>query len=109
MVLNENAQTLDMLIADLQAQVHAAGGKPCACGSWRGAGRRQLAGWLVRFANRRDGAWIRALARQESSLLQAFERTIAGLPTESSRGLARQLPRLRGIHMDMHSLAGTAR
>lgn len=109
MVLNDNARTLDLLIADLQAQVQAAGGKPRVHGSWRGAAKRKLAACMVRLAARRDGAWLRLLAQHESDLLHGFERTIAALPGESSRGLVRQLPRLHGIHMDMHSLAGSAR
>lgn len=109
MVLNDNAHTLDMLVADLQAQLQAAGGKPSTHGSWRGAAKRKLAAWLVRLAARRDGAWLRLLAHHESDLLQGFERTIAALPAASTRGLVRQLPRLHGIHMDMHSLVGSAR
>lgn len=109
MVLNDNAQTLDILIADLQAQVQAAGGKSRVHGSWRGAARRKLGACMARFASRREGAWLRLLAHYESELLHGFERTIATLPIESSRGLVRQLPRLHGIHMDMHSLAGSTR
>jgi len=108
-VLNENVQTLDLLIADLQAQVGASDGKPSEHGTWRGAAHRHLAGWLVHTASRRDSAWIRALAHHESALLQAFEQAIAVAPAESARALRRQLPRLHGIHLDMHSLAGTAR
>lgn len=109
MVLNDNAQTLDLLIADLQAQVLAAGARPRIHGSWGGAGRCKLSAALLRFATRRDGAWLRLLAHHESELLQDFERTIATLPADCSRALVRQLPRLHGIHMDMHSLAGHAR
>lgn len=109
MVLNDNARTLDLLIADLQAQMQAAGGRTHAHGSWRGAAKRTLAACLVRVAARRDGAWLRLLAHHETDLLRDFERTIAALPAESSRGLVRQLPRLHGIHMDLHSLAGSVR
>lgn len=108
MVLNENTQTLDLLIADLQAQMLASGGKPYEHGSWRGAARRHLVDMLAHVASRRDGAWIRALAHHESALLHAFEQAIADAPAESLAVLRRQLPRLRGIHLDMHSLAGTA-
>ena len=108
MVLRENAQTLDLLIADLQAQLRAVGGRPYEHGSWRGAARRYASGWLVRTAARRDSAWIRALAHHESALLRAFEQAIAALPAESALALRRQLPRLNSIHMDMGSLAGSA-
>ncbi|MEO8809627.1 MAG: hypothetical protein ABI386_05230 [Rhodanobacter sp.] len=37
---------------------------------------------------------------------EAFEEAIALLPAEPARALCRQLPRLRGIHQDMHCLAG---
>jgi hypothetical protein len=42
-------------------------------------------------------------------LLHAFEQAIAEAPAESALALRRQLPRLHGIHLDMHSLAGSAR
>lgn len=109
MVLDENAQTLDLLIADLQAQLRAGGAKPYQRGSWRGSARRYAAGWLVHAAARRENTWIRALAHHESALLHAFEQAIAGLPAESALALRRQLPRLRSIHLDMGSLAGSAR
>jgi uncharacterized protein (TIGR02284 family) len=109
MVLNDNAHTLDLLIADLQAQLRARGGRPCEYGSWRGAAHRHLAGWLTRSAARRDSAWIRVLAHAESALLRRFEQAVVAAPVESALVLRRQLPRLRGIHLDMHSLAGTAR
>jgi uncharacterized protein (TIGR02284 family) len=108
MVLNENAQTLDLLIADLQAQLRASGGKPYEHGSWRGVVQRHTSGWLVHAAARRDSAWITALAQQESALLRAFEQAIAELPAESALALRRQLPRLNSIHLDMGSLAGSA-
>ena len=107
-VLSENAQTLDLLIADLQAQWRAGGGTPSKHGSLRGAARRHLAGWLAHAGARRDSVWIRALAHHESALLHAFEQAIAAAPPASALSLQRQLPRLRGIHLDMHSLTGIA-
>jgi len=109
MVLNDNVHTLDLLIADLQAQLRARGGRPCGHGSWHGAIHRHLAGWLTCTAARRDSAWIRVLAHGESALLRRFEQAVVAAPAESALVLRRQLPRLRGIHLDMHSLAGTAR
>lgn len=106
-VLNENVQTLDLLIADLQAQWRAGDGSPTRRGSWRGTARRHLAGWLAHAGARRDRVWIRALAQHESRLLHAFEQAIAAAPLESALALCRQLPRLHGIHLDMHSLTGT--
>ena len=108
-VLGENAQTLSQLIGDLQAQQRAAGARPCVRGSWRGMLRRYLTGWLMRAAARPNSAWIRALVHHETALLRAFEQAIAAAPANSALALRRQLPRLRGIHLDMHSLAGSAR
>ncbi len=108
MVLSDNARTLDLLIADLQAQSRA-GGRACLRGSWRGVVHRHLVGWLVHAAGRRDQAWLRVLAHGESNLLHRFEHAIAIAPPAPALVLRRQLPRLLGIHLDMHSLAGTAR
>lgn len=107
-VLNENAQTLSSMIADMQAQLRDSGGKPKCSGTLRGALRRRLTGSLTRVATNRDAAWLRELAEDESKLLHAFEKVIADLPPESALALRRQLPRLNGIHLDMDNLAGTA-
>lgn len=106
MVLKDNVQTMDLLIGDLQAQCCVGADRACDRGSWRGAARGQLAGWLVRVAPRRDVAWLRVLTHHESALLHLFERTIARLPADSARAVCRQLPRLHGIHQDMHNLVG---
>ncbi len=107
-VLDEDAQALAALVADLQHEVERAGGVPRTHGSWRAALRGRLVEGMARTAARRDSAWIHALAQDESNLLHAFERALVGLPEESATVLRRQLPRLRGIHLDMHSLAGPA-
>jgi hypothetical protein len=109
LVLGENVQTLELVIADLQAQLRASQGKACVHGSWRGAARRRATSWLVRVAARRDSAWLRVLAHHERALLHAFEQAIARAPATSTLVLRRQLPRLRGIHSDMDSLSGIAR
>jgi uncharacterized protein (TIGR02284 family) len=108
MVLDENAQTLDAMITDLQTQLRASGGTPSRSGTVRGSMRRHIAGSLTRLASHRDEAWIRELSYGESSLLHAFETVVAGLPPDSALALRRQLPRLNGIHLDMDNLAGTA-
>lgn len=107
-VLEENALTLDLLIADLQGQACAGGVRSYARGSWRGTARRQLSAWLMRVAARQDRVWLRTLAHQGADLLEAFEQAIAQLPAESARVLCRQLPRLRAIHQDMRWLVGSA-
>lgn len=109
MVLNDNAHTLELLIADLQAQLRVRGGRPCRRGSWHGVVHRHLVAWLMRTAERRDSAWVRVLAHGERTLLHRFEQAVATAPAESALVLRRQLPRLHGIHLDMHSLSGTAR
>ncbi len=107
-VLVENAQTLDLLIDDLQAQACADGGQSCDQGSWRGTAKRQLSAWLIRALARQDRAWLRSLMHEGIDLLQAFEDAIGQLPAESARVLCRQLPRLHAIHQDMHCLVGSA-
>ncbi|WP_404541770.1 PA2169 family four-helix-bundle protein [Dyella agri] len=107
-VLGEEAQTLAVLVAELQREVVRTGGEPRTRGSWRAALRCRLVDSMARATARRDHTWIRALVQDEGALLHAYERAIADLPEESAQGLRRQLPRLRGIHLDMHSLAGAA-
>lgn len=108
MVLGENAQTLDQLIADMQAHVLASGETPRLRGSRLGAVKQQAADLLVRVAAHRDHAWLHALTHDETALLHAFEDAIAAAPIGSALILRRQLPRLRNIHLDMHHLGGTA-
>lgn len=107
MVLNDNVQTLDVLILELQAQPCLVG-EPHVRGSWRGAARCRLTDWLVRAADRGDAAWVRVLAHHEYALLQTFEQALATAPAASAQLLRRQLARLHGIHLDMHSLGGSA-
>lgn len=109
LVLDENAHTLDLLVADVQAQLGADAGTPHWRESWRGALRRHAIGWLAHVASRREAAWIHALMHHESALLCTFEKAITATSGESALVLRRQLPRLRGIYLDMHSLAGDPR
>ena len=109
MVLGENVHTLELLIADLQAQLRLSGCEPSRRGSLYGIVHRHVAGKLVHAIARRDSAWIGVLAHHESTLLHAFEQAIASAPAELALVLQRQLPRLRGIHLDMHNLVGSAR
>lgn len=107
-VLEEDAQVLAAVVAELQREVARAGSEPRTHGSWRAAVRGRLVESMAHASARRDGIWIQALAQDEAALLRAFERVLAELPEASVRGLRRQLPRLRGIHLDMHNLAGVA-
>lgn len=106
-LLAENLQTLDSLIGDLQAQVHAAGRAPARHGTLAGAIRSALAEMATGMASNRDAAWVHWLARNECALLNRFEKQLAHASDESARVLRIQLSRLHGIHKDMHCLAGT--
>ncbi|MEO6799610.1 MAG: hypothetical protein ABI178_06715 [Rhodanobacter sp.] len=107
-VLEDNAQTLHILIGELQAHTGSEGGQIRHQGSWRGTARRQFSGWLIGAMARQDRPWLRVLARQGNELLESFEGSIAELPNESARVLCRQLPRLQGICQDMDCLVGSA-
>ena len=109
-VLNENAQTLMLVVADLQAQQRRTGEPSRQRGTLRGTLRAQWAAGMPNNASRTDNDWIHALSRHEVRLLHQFERaTIATAPADVALVLRRQLPRLHGIHLDMHGLGGTAR
>ena len=108
-VLGENASALDQVIADLQAQVVQLGGTPARRGRFGGAARRQLIEWLLPTSPHRDVAWIARLAHGEAALVHAFEQSMRHASPESALVLRRQLPRLQGIHLDMHSLARARR
>jgi len=106
-LLAENLHTLDALIGDLQAQVHATGRTPASHGTLAGAVRSALAEMMTGMASNRDSAWVHCLARNECALLKSFERQMARASDDSARVLRVQLSRLHGIHKDMHCLAGT--
>ncbi|GAB2798701.1 PA2169 family four-helix-bundle protein [Dyella kyungheensis] len=106
-LLAENLHTLDTLIGDLQAQVHATGSTPARHGTLAGAVRSALAEMVTGMASNRDSAWIHYLARNECALLNSFEQQMAQASDDSARVLRVQLSRLHGIHKDMHCLAGT--
>jgi uncharacterized protein (TIGR02284 family) len=103
-VLNENAQALEHLIAELQAQIRVLAGLPATRSHWMGTARRRF-DTLLRGMPRSDDAWIRVLAREEAALLHAFERALTVESGDMAPTLHRQLPRLNAIHSDMHSLA----
>lgn len=108
-VLGENASALDQVIADLQVQVSQLGGTPARHGRFGGAARRQMIEWLLPDTPRRDIAWIARLAHGEAALVHAFERGMRHATPEAALVLRRQLPRLQGIHLDMHGLARARR
>jgi hypothetical protein len=98
-----------LLVSDLQVQIEGGDAQPRYRESWRGMMRRHVTGWLAGAAARRDAAWIHALMDSESALLRAFEQAIARASSDGALALRRQMPRLRGIHLDLNSLAGDPR
>lgn len=101
-VLEEEAQSLNQVIAELQTQMRCHDGTPATRRRVIGAARQRLDAWLPR----NDDAWIRLLAHNEQKLMRAFERALAQTaPGDMAAALQRQLPRLHSIHLDMHSLA----
>nr|WP_239538584.1 PA2169 family four-helix-bundle protein [Dyella mobilis] len=105
-VLNEEAQSLDHVIAELQAQLSKQTFIPATRSRMIGRARQHFDTLLVRSMHRSDDAWIRVLARNEKRLLKAYERALGRIASgEMTVVLHRQLPRLQSIDMDMHSLA----
>jgi len=107
-VLQENAVTLDQVVSELlaqhQASTHSGKHSPPVSVSHSFA-----QWWATHAAHHGDNAWIRQLARREAAFLVAFEQAIVACDGELELVLRRQMPRLRGIDLDMHSLAKAAR
>jgi len=105
-VLNEEAQSLGEVIAELQALMRRHAATPATRSRLIGAARQRFDALLARGIPRSDDAWIRLLARREQRLLRAFERALSQVePGEMTTAMHRQLPRLQSIDLDMHSLA----
>jgi uncharacterized protein (TIGR02284 family) len=105
-VLDEEATSLDQVIAELQAQMRQHDVLPATRSRVFGAARQRFDELVVRGIQRSDDAWIRLLARSEQRLLKTFQRTLKRMAAgEMSVALHRQLPRLQSIDLDMHSLA----
>lgn len=108
-VLDEGAQTLSALVADLRATTDAA--QP----QWRqvpARWRRQVqcratAGAMRAAANPRR-AWLHTLGRRDAALLGAFEAAAARARPGTARLIDRQLPRLQELYLDMYQLVGRA-
>lgn len=105
-VLGEEAQSLDQVVAELQAQLRKHDVTAATRSRVVSAARQRLDAWLLRGIPRSDDAWIRLLSRHEQRLLKAFERTLRQIAVgDMNSALHRQLPRLQSIDLDMHSLA----
>jgi uncharacterized protein (TIGR02284 family) len=105
-VLDEEAQSLDHVIAELQAQMRKYALEPATRSRMIGLARHRLDTLLLRGVPRSEDAWIRLLARKERRLLKTFEQALNRVAmSEMNATLHRQLPRLQSIDLDMHSLA----
>nr|WP_255682884.1 DUF2383 domain-containing protein [Dyella sp. 2HG41-7] len=101
-VLEEEAQSLSQVIAELQAQMRSHDNAPATRRRVIGAVRYQFDTLIPR----NDDAWIRLLAHHEQILLRAFERSLSKLgPGDMTTALRRQLSRLHSIDLDMNSLS----
>ncbi len=104
LILEENAQTLAGVIADLRAASLAIAKwkqKSLSCSGAVGA--HVLVG-LLRVAGNREPLWVAFLARREAALLHAFEHGAKAAPPVTARLLERQLRHLRALQRDMHCL-----
>jgi uncharacterized protein (TIGR02284 family) len=110
-VLREMAESLQPVIVDLQREVVARDGRPAHGGTLIGSARRLGAVLISSLAGDKDSAYILRLEQAEGRLLRAFEHeAISHLaPGDIGMVVGRHLPRLRSIHLDMHSLALAAR
>ncbi|MET0330610.1 MAG: hypothetical protein ABW154_04195 [Dyella sp.] len=109
-VLHESADSLNAMIGELQLQVRCSGHVPARHGTPFGALRRwTLAHWDQLRAGQHDRRWIHRLLRSEGALLKLIERRIPCVTPDAAQILRRQLSRLHGIHLDMHSLERSPR
>jgi uncharacterized protein (TIGR02284 family) len=105
------ADSLQPVIVDLQHEVDLRAGRAARGGTVLGVARRLSAGIAASLAGDRDSAYILRLEQAEGRLLRAFEREALSrlAPGDIGAVIGRHLPRLRSIHLDMHSLALAAR
>ena len=104
LVLEENAQTLAALVADLGATVPATTTwqREFALCARALQGRAVMAS--MHMAGNREALWIALLARREAGLLRAFERAANAAPTATAHLLGRQLLHLHALQHDMRCL-----
>jgi hypothetical protein len=107
-VLQENAVTLDQVVNELLAQ-HKASTHVDQQNPPLSVSHSLSQWWATHAAHHGDGAWIRQLARREAAFLAVFEQAIVICDGELELVLRRQMPRLRGIDLDMHGLTKAAR
>lgn len=101
-ILNESADSLASIAADLQASVEATGGRPARAGGPLSGVRRTMMEASVKLSSDPDVTYIRTLEHMERRLLAVFLRLEA---TSSDRAvLARHIARLRLLHLDMTNL-----
>jgi hypothetical protein len=107
-LLDENAQSLDRVVADLRLQRLELGGAPRRR-NWLIALETRLLARAMRGVPGDDQRWLRLLARREAHLLHLLEQGILLAPPDAALSLRRLMPRMRGVHLDMHGLVLPAR
>jgi uncharacterized protein (TIGR02284 family) len=103
-ILEESADSLDLIAGDLQGQVAARGARPAVAGSAMSTVRRTVAEASVMLSHDPDVTWIRTLELMERRLLAAFLRLEASSGDRATVG--RHIARLRLLHLDMSNLGG---
>lgn len=105
-ILEESADALTAIAAELQLQVTASGARPATAGGPLSGVRRTMMEASVKLSHDPDVTYIRTLEHMERRLLDAF------LKLEASSGdralVGRHIARLRLLHLDMTNLGGAA-
>lgn len=103
-ILDESAEALASIAAELQGEVAATGGKAAQAGSAMNGVRRTMMEASVKLSSNPDVTYIRTLEHMERRLLDAFLKLEA---SSSDRALVgRHIARLRLLHLDMANLGG---
>ncbi|MBB3227870.1 uncharacterized protein (TIGR02284 family) [Luteibacter sp. Sphag1AF] len=106
-ILEESADALTGIAADLQREVGAAGGRAAQAANAGVSGvRRTVMEASVRLSSDPDMSYVRSLEHMERRLLGAFLKLEA---TSADRALvSRHIARLRLLHLDMTSVGRAA-
>jgi len=103
-ILQESADSLTAIAAELQGEVTATGGRPAMAGGPMSGVRRSMMEASAKLSSDPDVTYIRTLELMERRLLDAF------LRLESSSGdravVGRHIARLRLLHLDMIHMGG---
>lgn len=103
-ILEESADSLTGIAAELQREVNAGGGRAAtAAGPFTGM-RRTMMDASVKLSHNPDVTYIRTLEHMERRLLDAFLRLEASSKDRATVG--RHIARLRLLHLDMIHMGG---